>query len=70
MASAGIIVDLLDGAVRHFEAGAASARALAAHRVAAWCDRQAELTRQLAEQEREAPGNIVRWEIARKQARA
>lgn len=70
MADSGVVVDLLAGAVRHFEAASAAARALSAHRVAAWCDKQATLTRELAARESEAPGHIVRWEIARKQARS
>ncbi|MEP7124722.1 MAG: hypothetical protein ABJE95_27585 [Byssovorax sp.] len=70
MADSGVVVELLRGAVRHFEAASAAASALAAHRVAAWCDRQASLTQELAAREDEAPGHIVRWEKARKQARA
>lgn len=69
MAEAGVIVGLLEGAVRHFEAARAAAASLSAHRVATWCARQGALTAELAEREREAPGHIVRWELARKQAR-
>ena len=47
-----------------------AARALSADRIAAWADKQASLTRELCRGEREAPGHIVRWEIARKQARS
>jgi hypothetical protein len=70
LSDAGVVVGLLSGAVQHFEAASAAARAIEAHRVASWCDKQANLTRELAARESEAPGHIVRWEIARKQARA
>jgi hypothetical protein len=70
MAGAGVVVALLDGAARHFETARTAARALEADRIAAWADKQATLTRELYRGEREAPGHIVRWEIARKQARS
>lgn len=70
MAAAGIIVAMLHKAAQHLEAAAKSARTLSALRVAAWADRQAALTRELAEHELTSPGHIVRWERARKQARA
>jgi hypothetical protein len=70
LAEAGVVAALLDGAARHFETARTAARALSADRIAAWSDKQATLTRELCRGEREAPGHIVRWEIARKQARS
>lgn len=70
MAEAGIIVALLDGAARHFETARDAARRLSAECIVAWSDKQARLTHTLSAGEREAPGHIVRWEIARKQARS
>lgn len=69
MSSAGIIVALLHNAAQHLERAASAARTLSAPRVAAWADKQAALTRELADHELKSPGHIVRWERARKQAR-
>src|SRR5262249_54534068 len=52
VASAGIVVALLDGAARDFELARSAARALSAERLAAWAAEQASATHELSRGER------------------
>ena len=69
VAAESVLIALLSRAAWHFEDAAHLAAALGAYRIAAWGERQAQLTRALIDHERKEPGYTVRWEIARKAAR-